>query len=111
MTAQLNISALAHFLPTILTRVRRFLTPDFIVLPALGFLWMIMLWSIFSTFLTTLMPSPCLPTIVNTAIGVSKVSKKYLELAQVLWNSADDDPDSFSIPQVPSKMSNTVASI
>ena len=111
MTAQLNISALAHFLPNILTRVRRFLTPDFIVLPALGFLWIIMLWSMLSTFLTTLMPSPCLPTIVNTAIGVSKVSKEYLELAQVLWNSPDGDPDSFSIPQVPSKISNTVAFI
>lgn len=111
MTAQLNISALTHFLPSILTRVRRFLTPDLIVLPALGFLWIIMLWSMLSTFLTTLMPSPCLPTIVNTAIGVSKVSKQYLELAQVLWNYPDRNPDSLSVPQLPSKISNTVASI
>jgi len=111
MIVQLNIFPLTHFLPTILTRVRRFLTPDFIVLPALGFLWVIMIWSMVSTFLTTLMPSPCLPTIVNTALGVSKVSKEYLELAQVLWNSPDDDPGNFSIPQVPSKISNTVASV
>lgn len=111
MTAQLNISVLTHFLQTILKRVRRFLTPDFIVLPALGFLWMIMLWSVLSTFLTTLMPSPCLPSIVNTAIGVSKMSKKYLELAQVVWNYPDGDLGSLSIPQVPSKKSQTLASI
>ncbi len=111
MTAQLNISALAHFLPTILKRVRRFLTPDFIVLPALGFLWVIMLSSMVSTFLTTLMPSPCLPAIINTALSVSKVSKKYLELAQVLWNYSDGDRENFSVPQVPSKKTQTLASI
>lgn len=111
MTAQLNISVLTHFPQAILKRVRRFLTPDFIVLPALGLLWIIMLWSVLSTFLTTLMPSPCLPTIVNTALGVSKISKEYLELAQVLWNYPDGDLDNFSIPQVPSKKSQTLASI
>ena len=92
-------------------RVRRFFTPDFIVLPALGFLWMIMLWSMLSTFVTTLMPSPCLPTIINTAIGVSKASKEYLELAQLLWNVPDRDLDNFSIPQVPSQTSQTLASV
>ncbi|MDY6802990.1 MAG: hypothetical protein SXA11_04170 [Cyanobacteriota bacterium] len=111
MNAQLNIFTFAHFLLTILKRVRRFLTPDFLVLPALGFLWVMMLSFMVSTFLNTLMPSPCLPAVINSALSVSTVSKKYLELAQVLWSYSDGDGESFSVPQVSSKNTQTLASI
>ena len=91
-------------------RFRRFVMPDLILLPTLGCLWMILLWSMMSTFFTTLMPSPCLPTVISTAISVSKVSREYLYVAQALWNCPDYNQSirhDLSIPSlgVPSEQS------
>ncbi|NEP08231.1 MAG: hypothetical protein F6K34_27750 [Okeania sp. SIO4D6] len=38
-----------------------------------------------NTFLTTFIPSPCLPAVISTAINVSKVSRGYLGVAQAFW--------------------------
>jgi uncharacterized membrane-anchored protein len=57
---------------------------DLLLVPAVVMLSMLVFFSIITTFLTTQMPSPTLPTIVNTAIGFSRVSKNYLEMAQLL---------------------------
>ena len=63
---------------------------NLILLPASGFFWMIMLWSMLNSFFTTFMPSPCLPTVINTAISVSKISKEYLGVAQALWSCSNE---------------------
>lgn len=96
MAEKLNSSFLATLavviaLPqqAIWKRVCRLVTPDLILLPALGCLSMIMLWSMVTSFFTTLIPSPCLPTVITTAITVSKVSREYLELAQAMWSYPD----------------------
>lgn len=57
---------------------------DLILVPAVVMLSTIVFFAIITTFLTTQMPSPSLPTIVNTAISFSRVSKNYLEMAQLL---------------------------
>lgn len=98
---------------TIIKRVRRFVMPDLILLPALACLWMMILWSMVNTFLTTFMPSPCLPAVISTAISVSKVSREYLDVAQALWNCPDESYDihSLSIPQVGAISEQTYASV
>lgn len=113
MTRQLNIFATTAFsLIFLWKRLCRFVTPDLILIPALGCLWMIMLWSMLSTFFSTLMPSPCLPAIMNTAISVLKVSKDYLEVVRALWNYPHADTlEKFVFPKVASGASKTFASI
>ena len=94
-------------------RVRRSFVPDLILLPTLGCLWMIILWSMVSTFFTTFIPSPCLPAVVSTAINVSKVSRGYLSVAQALWKCSGNQniTYSFSIPPVGVASEQTYASV
>ena len=94
-------------------RMSRFVTPDLILLPTLGFFWTILLWSMVNTFITTFMPSPCLPTVVNTAISVSKASREYLGVAQALWSCSDESYyiSSLSVPEVVPQREQTYASV
>lgn len=122
MTEKLNISFFATLavviaLPqqrTILKRVCRFVMPDLILLPALGCLWIIMLWLMVSSFLTTFIPSPCLPAVISTAINASKVSREYLDVAQALWKCPDRNYSighSLSIPTVGTPSEQIYASV
>ncbi|MDJ0518974.1 MAG: hypothetical protein QNJ74_22865 [Trichodesmium sp. MO_231.B1] len=94
-------------------RIGRFFTPDLILLPALGFFWIIILWSMVNTFVTTFMPSPCLPTVIGTVINVSKVSKGYLGVAQALWSCSSETHhiSSLSVPEVVPQLEQTYASV
>jgi len=94
-------------------RISCFVTPDLILLPALGFFWTIVLLSMVNTFFTTFMPSPCLPTVVNTAISVSKASRGYLGVAQALWSCSDEahHVSSVSVPEVVPQLQQTYASV
>ena len=58
---------------------------DLILVLAVVMLSTIVFCAIITTFLTTQMPSPTLPTIVNSAISFFRVSKHYLEIAQLLF--------------------------
>lgn len=113
MTGQLNIFlSTVFFLQFFWKRVRRFVTPDLILLPALACLWAIMLWSMFSTFFSTLMPSPCLPTVINSAISVSKGLKDYLEVARSLWNYPETNTlQNLAFPKLGSASSTNFASV
>ncbi|NEQ37278.1 MAG: hypothetical protein F6K40_13775 [Okeania sp. SIO3I5] len=93
-------------------RISRFVMPDLILLPALGFFWTLILLSMVNTFFTTLMPSPCLPTVINTAISVSKASRGYLGVAQALWSSDESHYiSSLSVPEVVLSREQTYASV
>ncbi len=120
MTEKLNSSLFATLAVVIAIpqqaiwkRIGRFAMPDLILLPALGFFWMIMLWSMVNTFFTTFIPSPCLPTVFSTAISVSKVSRGYLGVAQALWKCSDETHyiNSLSVPEVVSQLEQTYASV
>ena len=94
-------------------RTSRFVMLDLVLLSALGFFWMIMLWSIVNNFFTTFIPSPCLPNVINTAIGVSKVSREYLGIAQAFWSCSNESChiNSLSIPGVVPKLEQTQVSV
>ncbi|MGK7922225.1 MAG: hypothetical protein AB4080_19690 [Trichodesmium sp.] len=94
-------------------RIGRFFTPDLVMLPALGFFWAVILWSMVDTFITTLIPSPCLPTVLSTAISISKVSKVYLGVAQAFWNCSNESHNinSRSVPQVASQLEQVYAPV
>lgn len=94
-------------------RICRFFTPDLVLLPALGLFWAIILWSMVDTFLTTLIPSPCLPTVLSTAISISKVSKGYLGVAQAFWHCSNQSHNinSRSVPQVACQFEQFYASV
>ncbi|MEB3340938.1 hypothetical protein [Okeania sp.] len=87
--------------------------PDLVLLPALGFFWVVVLWSMFNTFITTFMPSPCLPTVISTVINVSKVSKGYLGVAQALWSCSSETyyMNSLSVSEVVPKLEQNYASV
>ena len=119
MLEKLNISLFATLAAVIVVpqqavwkRICRFVTPDLVLLPALGFFWTVVLWSMVNTFITTFIPSPCLPTVVSTAISVSKVSRGYLEVAQAFWQCSGEanNMNSLSIPQVGSQLEQAYAS-
>lgn len=86
---------------------------DLILLSVLGFLWTIILWSIVNTFFTTSIPSPCLPTVINTVISVSKVLREYLEVAQAFWNCCTINHciSNLSVPEVVPKFEKTYVSV
>ena len=86
---------------------------DLILLSVLGFLWTIILWSIVNTFFTTSIPSPCLPNVINTAIGVSKVSREYLGIAQAFWSCSNESCyiNGLSIPGVVPELEQSQASV
>ncbi|NEO51672.1 MAG: hypothetical protein F6K54_00290 [Okeania sp. SIO3B5] len=94
-------------------RICRFVTPDLVLLPALGFFWTIVLCSMVNTFFTTFIPSPCLPTVISTAISVSKVSRGYLGVAQALWQCSGEanDINALSVLQVGSQLEQAYASV
>ncbi|NEQ75459.1 MAG: hypothetical protein F6K23_21835 [Okeania sp. SIO2C9] len=120
MLEKLNISLFATLAVVIVIpqqavwkRVCRFITPELVLLPALGFFWTIVLCSMVNTFFTTLIPSPCLPTVISTAINVSKVSRGYLGVAQAFWQCSGktQNINAMSIPQVGSQIEQAYASV
>ncbi|NER02216.1 MAG: hypothetical protein F6K17_06015 [Okeania sp. SIO3C4] len=120
MLEKLNISLFATLAAVILIpqqavwkRICRFVTLDLVLLPALGFFWTIVLWSMVNSFFTTLIPSPCLPTVISTAISVSKVFRGYLGVAQAFWHCSGkaENINALSIRQVGSQLEQAYASV
>lgn len=120
MLEKLNISLFATLAVVIVIpqqavwkRICRFVTPDLVLLPALGFFWTVVLWSMVNSFFTTLIPSPCLPTVISTAISVSKVSRGYLGVAQAFWQCSGESHNinAMSVPQVGSQPEQAYASV
>lgn len=66
-----------------------------------------------NTFFTTFIPSPCLPTVISTAISVSKVSRGYLGVAQAFWRCSGEAQNisALSVPQVGSQLEQAYASV
>ncbi len=62
---------------------------DVILLPIFLSLGIALIWSVIHTFLTTLMPTPTLPTLVNSTVTLYQLCKNHLEVMNLIQNSAD----------------------
>jgi len=67
----------------------RLKSSDFILLPVLFCITLVILWSIVHTFLTTLMPTPALPMFVNNSLSTYRLFKNYQEVIAVILKSVD----------------------
>jgi hypothetical protein len=62
---------------------------DIILVPVfLGFA-IALLWCIIHTFLTTLMPTPVLPTLVSSSVSSYQLFKNHLEVMSLIKSSAN----------------------
>ncbi|MEB3281115.1 MAG: hypothetical protein VKK42_19540 [Lyngbya sp.] len=62
-------------------------TSDIILIPVLGSVGMLIIWSVIHSFLVTTMPTPTLPMLVNSSLTFAKLFKNYLEVMTLVGKS------------------------
>ncbi|MGB3535565.1 MAG: hypothetical protein WBA13_18870 [Microcoleaceae cyanobacterium] len=62
---------------------------DIVLFPVFLCFTAALFWSVIHTFLTTLMPTPVLPTLVSSTVSSYQLFKNHLEVMSLIKNSAN----------------------
>ena len=89
MTPRISLSLIARSEQATWISFLRPNSSDIILLPFFSCFAVALLWSVIHTFLTTLMPTPVLPTLVSSSVSSYQLFRNHLEVVSLIRNSAN----------------------
>ncbi|MDY7023798.1 MAG: hypothetical protein SWJ54_21030, partial [Cyanobacteriota bacterium] len=88
MTPRIPLSLIAHSEKAAWVSFLCLRKSDVVLIPVVGSVGMLLVWSIIHSFLVTTMPTPTLPMLVNSSFTFAKLFRNYVEVMSLIEKSA-----------------------